>query len=245
MSGPLAPPLVTLGLWGLGAVGGGCCYPWLPRPPVLPGEAVQPLSLSLCKPSREAVVPRVPRVASLALLPPSPRCMWRCPGRWAVMGVIEAQPRSSGRGAEPAVPSSSVCPRSWMQFPGRGSPGADSPRLLPRMAPWRADGWVRTVGDSSRGCGHTFFWRQSRLEKEECRLAGRSLSPPLGSGPGPCLPSLWRQPGAGAPGPPAPCFCVCGGAVCPRPGRGLLAHDQVRPPRPGFVPRPLTSCLPF
>lgn len=130
------PPFGHLGLVGVGCCGGGCCYPWLPRPPVLPETQFSPSCCPCASlPERPWSPVWPPELLLWPLLPPSPGACERCPGRWAVMGVIEAQPRpSSGRGAEPAVPSSSVCPRSWMQFLAGKLPG----RLyLPTAAPSR------------------------------------------------------------------------------------------------------------
>ena len=73
------------------------------------------------------------------------------------MGLREDQPCSSSKQAEPAVPLSSVCPRSCMQFPCGEAAGANSPWLLTRVAPQRADRWVHTVGGSSRSCGRPFL----------------------------------------------------------------------------------------
>lgn len=125
---------------------------------------------------------------------------------------------------KPPAPIPHGCSLAWLHG-----------ELTGGCAPWvtRAEA-VATLSSSSR----------AGSEKEECRLAGRSLSPPSGSGPGPCLPSLWCSRGQGTE-PPGTMFLRLWGAVCPRPGRGLVGS---RPGRTslglGLYQGPLTSsCL--
>ena len=64
-----------LGLVGVGCCGGGCCCPWLPRPPVLPETQFSPSRCPCASLPERPWSPVRPELLLWPLLPPSPRCM--------------------------------------------------------------------------------------------------------------------------------------------------------------------------
>ena len=197
--------------------------------------------------------PICPELLLWPLLPPSPGCTWAL--SWQAGGD-----RAPGGPAPLFRPSrqslQSPCPLSVQEAACSslvGKPLAPIPHgcslaWLHRELTGGCTLWVSqaeavaTLSSSGR----------AGSEKEVSRLAGRSrtrlncvaLSPPSGSGPGPCLGSLWWQPGAGhrAPRQHVPAFVGC---HLPRAGLGacwLMTRSNL--PGPGFVPRPAHLLLP-
>lgn len=174
--------------------------------------------------------PVCPELLLWPLLPPFPGCTWAL--SWQEGG--DGAPGGPALLFQPSRQSlQSPCPLSVQEAACSslvGKPLAPIPHgcslewlrreLTGGCTPWVAQAEAVAALSSSSRAGS---------EKEVSRLVGRSctwvscvaLSPPSGSGPGPCLGLLWWQPGQGTE-PTSSMFLRFWGAVCPRPGWGLV-----------------------